>query len=82
MVAYFINLMHHFFYSTELFALEAIFSFIYQFSLKNYFEKYLNFWVFLSVPHLVDNFAKIVDKRGRNLICGCTLPSLLVSFSV
>ena len=35
------------------------------------------FWVFLSVPHLVDNYAKIVDGRGRNLMCHCTLPSRL-----
>ena len=37
-----------------------------------------NFWVFLSVPHLVDNYAKIVDGRGRNLMCHRTLPSRLV----
>ena len=36
------------------------------------------FWVFLSVPHLVDNYAKIVDGRGRNLMCHRTLPSRLV----
>ena len=40
-----------------------------------------NFWVFLSVPHLVDNYAKIVDGRGRNLMCHCTLPSRLVFIS-
>ena len=74
------------FYSTELFALEAILSFIQNF-LKNTwaflgFAKY-NFWVFLSVPHLVDNYAKIVDGRGRNLMCHCTLPSRLVEmFSI
>ena len=39
-----------------------------------------NFWVFLSVPHLVDNYAKIVDGRGRNLMCHRTLPSRLVLF--
>ena len=39
-----------------------------------------NFWVFLSVPHLVDNYAKIVDGRGRNLMCHRTLPSRLVFF--
>ena len=61
------NLMHHF-YSTELFALEAIFSFIHQHT-PFFFEKYLNFWGFLSVPHLVDNYAEIVDERGRNLMC-------------
>ena len=37
-----------------------------------------NFWVFLSVPHLVDNYAKIVVERGRNLMCHRTLPSRLV----
>ena len=36
------------------------------------------FCVFPSVPHLVVNYAKIVDDRGRNLICGRTLPSRLV----
>ena len=66
-------LIHHF-YSTELFALEAIFSFIHRF-----FLKYLNLWVFLSVLHLVDNYAKIVDERARNLMCDGTLQSLLVS---
>ena len=40
-----------------------------------------NFWVFLSVPHLVDNYAKIVDGRGRNLMCHRTLPSRLVQFN-
>ena len=38
----------------------------------------MNFGGFLSVPHLVDNYAKIVDERGRNLMCDRTLPSLLV----
>ena len=37
-----------------------------------------NFWVFSSVPHLVDNYANIVDDRGRNLMCDRTLPSLIV----
>ena len=37
-----------------------------------------NFWVFLSVPHLVDNYAKIVDERGWNFMCNRTLQSLLV----
>ena len=49
--AYLINLVHHFFYSNELFALEAIFSFIHQFFLNNTWI----FCVFPSVPHLVDN---------------------------
>ena len=67
-----INLIRIFFYSTEVFALEAIFFFIRQF-----FEKYLNF--FRSV-HLVENYSKNVDERGRNFICERTLPSLLVFF--
>ena len=67
--------MHHFLYSTELFALEAFFSIIHQF-----FFKILDFFcVFPSVSHLVDNYAKIVDERGRNLMCDCTLPSRLVA---
>ena len=37
-----------------------------------------NFCVFLSVSHLVDNYVKIVDGRGRNLMCHRTLPSRLV----
>ena len=36
------------------------------------------FCVFLSVPHLVDNYAKIVAERGLNLMCDRTLPSCLV----
>ena len=47
-----------------------------------FFWNYLNFWVFLYVPQLVDNYDKIVDERGRNLICGCTLPSLLVYYKI
>ena len=27
----------------------------------HFFEKYLNFWGFLSVPHLVDIYAKNMD---------------------
>ena len=38
-------------------------------SYTNCFENYLNFCVFLSVLHLVDNYAKIVDERGRKLMC-------------
>ena len=53
-----------------------------------FFEKELDFfgirkkyfWVFPSVSHLVDNYAKIVDGRGRNLMCHRTLPSRLVHF--
>ena len=49
--------------------------------LKNTFLGFTknNFWVFLSVPHLVDNYAKIVDGRGRNLMYHRTLPSRLVN---
>ena len=43
-------------------------------------KRYLSFW-FSYVPHLVNNHAKIVDQRGRNLMCNCTLPSRLV-FSI
>ena len=56
---------------TELFALVAIFLLNH----KLFFEKYLNFWGFLSVPHLVE---KSVNERRRKLICDRTLPSLLV----
>ena len=40
-----------------------------------------NTWAFggfLFVPHLVDNYAKNVDERGRNIMCERTLPSFLV----
>ena len=57
------NLMHQFFKSTELFAFEAIFSFIHIFV----FEKYLNFWGFLSVPHSADNYTEIVEEQGGTL---------------
>ena len=33
---------------------------------------------FLSLPHLVANYAKNVDELGRNIMCERTLPSLLV----
>ena len=33
----------------------------------------------LSVPYLVDNYAKILDGRGRNLMCHRTLLSRLVT---
>ena len=72
-MAYLINLMHIFYFS-EFFDLEAIFSFIHH----SLLEKHLNFWVFLSVPHLLDNYVKIVDEWGRNLMCNHTLPSLFV----
>ena len=43
-----------------------------------FFEKYLIFCVFLSVPHLVDNYAKFLDERGWNLMYNRTyLASLL-----
>ena len=37
-----------------------------------------NFWVFLSNPHLVDNYDQIGDDRGRNFLCDRTLRSLFV----
>ena len=40
-------------------------------SYASFFEKNLIFCVFLSVPHLVDNYAKI--EWGRNLLCGRNL---------
>ena len=40
------------------------------------FRSYTNF--FPSVSHLVDNYAKIVDERGRKLMCDRTIPSRLV----
>ena len=44
-----------------------------------FFRKILEFLVlFHFVPDLVDNYAKIVDERGRNLMCDGTLPSRLV----
>ena len=55
-MAYVINLVHHFFYSTEWLALEAIFSFIHQF----FFEKYLNFLCF-----------SICSSFGRQLCQNC-----------
>ena len=35
---------------------------------------------FLSGFHLVANYVKNVDELGRNIICVCTLPDLLVKF--
>ena len=69
-----IKLMRRFFYSTELFELAAIFMFVYIF-----FEKYFNFGVFfLSVPHLVDIYARNAHEWGRNFMCKRILPSLIV----
>ena len=42
-------------------------------------KKILEFLFFFYVPHLVDNHAKIVDKRFRNLMCSCTFECRLVS---
>ena len=73
--AYLINLMHHFLlhwvicFGGYLFVHTSFFFF-----LKNTWI----FCVFLAVHHLVDNYAKIVDERGRNLMCDRTLPSRLV----
>ena len=55
--------MRHFLYSTELFALEAIFLFIHIF---------LNTWIlggFHSVPHLLDIYAENLDERGQINFC-------------
>ena len=87
--------MHYFFtpllQSGELFALVSIFSLI------HFFFEICFFWVFfcfflgfpkivfgfyLPVPHLVDNYAKILDERGRNHMCGRTLRSLLVGLAM
>ena len=41
-------------------------------------------WIFggfLSVPHLVDIYAKNVDERVRNFMCKRTLPILLVALN-
>ena len=43
-----------------------------------FLEKYLNFRGFLSVPHLIDFYAKNLDERGRNFMCERTLSGLLV----
>ena len=57
---------------------------LWRLSFRSYTSFFLkNTWiccVVLSVPHLVDNYAKIVDERGRNLMCERTLPSRLVWF--
>ena len=44
----------------------------------NFFLKCLILWGCLSVPHLVDLYAKNVDGRRWNFMCERTLPSLLV----
>ena len=71
--AYLINLMHHFLLHWVICFVDY-FLFIHHFFLKNTWI----FCVFLSIPHLVDNYAKIVDERGRNLMSNRTLPSRLV----
>ena len=43
-----------------------------------FWDSQKNLWVFLSVPQLVVNCAKILDEWGRNILCDCTLRSLLV----
>ena len=58
-----ISLMCHF-YSTELFALEAVILFFRQFFVKNT----LIFEGSLSVPHLVDNYAKVESEWGQNFM--------------
>ena len=75
-LTYYIKLMHQF--------LTPLSYLLWRLSYRSYriFWKRLfaknNFWVFLSVPHLLDNYAKIVDGRGRNFMCHRTLPSRLV----
>ena len=59
-------------------------------SFRSYTIFLKNTWVFLRFSKiifgffylldLVDNYAKIVDERGRNLMCDRTLPSLLVEY--
>ena len=71
-----INFNADFVYSTELFALDAIFLFIQILFLKN--TRILG--GVLSVPHLMDIYAKSAGERGRTFMCKRTLPSLLVSF--
>ena len=77
-LTYYIKLMHQF--------LTPLSYLLWRLSYRSYriFWKRLfaknNFWVFLSVPHLLDNYAKIVDGRGRNFMCHRTLPSRLVCF--
>ena len=79
-LTYYIKLMHQF--------LTPLSYLLWRLSYRSYriFWKRLfaknNFWVFLSVPHLLDNYAKIVDGRGRNFMCHRTLPSRLVAFSL
>ena len=72
---YLINLMHHFLLLSYL---------LWRLSFRSYTSFFLkNTWIFCvfpSVPHLVDNYAKIVDERGRNLMCDRSLPSRLVCF--
>ena len=67
-----INLIRHF-YSTEVFAWQAIFLFIRQF-----FEKKLEYFGGFYVPHLVDIYAKNVNEQGRNFTCNRTLLKLFV----
>ena len=75
--AYLINLMHHFLLHWLICFGGYLFVHTPIFFLKNTWT----FCVFLSVPHLVDNYAKIADERGRNLMCDRTLPSRLVAFT-
>ena len=79
-LTYYIKLMHQF--------LTPLSYLLWRLSYRSYriFWKRLfaknNFWVFLSVPHLLDNYAKIVDGRGRNFMCHRTLPSRLVCYMI
>ena len=71
-----IILMRHFCYSNELFTSAAIFVH------THFFEKCLNFWGCLSVPHLIDIYARNLDGRGRIFVCNSTLLSLLVQLQI
>ena len=66
-----------FFYSTESYALEAIFLFVHCF--WKLLEKKTEI---LSVVQLVDIYAKNWDERGPNFMCERTLPSILVFFYI
>ena len=69
--AYLINVMHQFLLQWVIFFGGCLFVHTPVFFLKNTWI----FCVFASVPHLVDNYAKIVDERGRNFMCDRTIPS-------
>ena len=65
-LAYLINLLHHFLLHWFICFVGYIFV-----HTPVFLKDTWNFCVFLSVPHFVENYAKIVDERGRN-ITDCT----------